>query len=275
MKRLIIVPIIFILLIGCKAKTEEIPPKTEGYRDVCALALDTIIPALDKRLTELVGGYNETAQEPLSLTYYSFFDRYLPLTRELCEDERVLSALHESYSSYDGGASVMRTAENEYQMTLDTYEGEILLKCRYRPLDGAIQCVRYKNGEALDFFDFVPLENNRYAIANGTTMAILTYENGLVTEALYARMKYSYSADEEVYDSDIRRLNYPEDSFFAMESIDEGTILAREDDLMQLTEMDSEGLKIRLCIPQYLYDENHTFVKRDWVWQDELIINAE
>ncbi|MDO4564173.1 MAG: hypothetical protein Q4C04_00985 [Clostridia bacterium] len=274
MKKYLCLILIFItLMAGCK--TVEKSEAQPGYREALAFAKESLIPALDEKLNGLVSAYNGQSGETLAVSYYSFYDPYLPLTSGLCEDERVIAALQDAYTSLHSEASVIRRADNLYEISFSDDEKEVLLTCEYRPSDGAIQCLRYIDGEFEAFFDFVPLGGDRYAVCSSDTMAIVAYSGGEITSALYAKLKYSYTANEEIYDSDIRRLRYPEDSFFRAATIDESAIWDRKEDLMHISEWDGNSLRVSLCRPSYVFDENHTFVKREWEWQDDVTITGE
>lgn len=267
MKRLLCVLFVLLSLIGCNEKTEEI--EVPQYRDTHELAFGKVIPDMNAALTSLA-----SAEEELYVSFDSFNSPYLLLCQRLCEEDAQLQTIQESLRQLDSAATIEKPSPNQYKISFNQNGKQIDIVCNFKSETEAIRCVRYIDGSISEFFEFIPLDANRYAIQNEDGRALVTYEGEGIARVVVGRMKSSLSVDPDLYSSDIRLLDANTDSAFESTTLDDSWILAKKDDMMQLAIFENNQLTLQLCTCSYEIDEKRENLGRKWQWQDEIVIQA-
>jgi len=200
--------------------------------------------ALDKLVNKAVILHTKTlpADDPKTLAFLTFSmvgSADLSFTAMLNEDQTQIDAVIQTWASYGcTDVKISHDKPHDYTMT-GTRAGmdePFAIHCIYAPEKDSLSLVDKNGKELLEFFEYVPLGNDRYAFQTLYERAILTFRDGKITSLVYSLKPRS---NESAYGPDTDNI-FPDGT----EADDAWVIAAGKDAFEQWIVYDGKKLQI-------------------------------
>ena len=174
-----------------------------------AARIEVMRQALAKRIEKSVILHAKTLppEEQQTLSFISFSlagSADLSFTAPLCEDQAKIDAVIDTWTAY-GCTDVKISHEKPHSYTMTGkragMDDPFTLRCVYSPEQDAVSLLDTSGKELLEFFECVPLGNDRYALQTLYERAILVYKDGKITSLDYSlkprSREFAYDPDTD------------------------------------------------------------------------------
>ena len=204
--------------------------------------------------------YNDPAY--LSVLYMPFLSIDMALTSSL--SDTVSSATIEMLYSFFGYKDIVFEikAPGEYVITGQDEDDGVELKDLASYSNGGIRYSHLVDGKVTEFYEFIPLGNDRYALQSLTDRAIVTYKDGEITKMIHSETRHETDWDTEqpttwsvYYDPDT-------ESIWGKTQLDDSWVLEKQDGIHSVYEI-SEGNLTVSGFKKKSYGEDATFEPMD------------
>lgn len=186
-------------LMDAKARADEawsdakdgVSATTTNYAEAYAL-MDSMRGAMQTLLDQAVTRNNnahpgDDPQNTDSVIALVFGSIKMAFTSTLSEDEAARDAILPALDMMGmKGAKAVRNAAHDYTMTgTDARGGALVLSAVYDPASGALRMTAAVDGKHSEFFEFVPLGGDRYALQSDRERAVVTFRDGKLLSFTY------------------------------------------------------------------------------------------
>lgn len=191
--------------------TKKAPVVVSSANDYAGayLQIDAINKAVDELVTKSILLYDKSAPEDKRIgdvfiagSLISSMD--LAFTSGLKEDQTQIDAVAQVWQMFGcTDVKISHDAPHNYTLTgkragLDT---SFEIKCSFSPGTGSLRIIDKDGGEVVEFYEFVPLDTDKYAVQTLYARAIVEYKEGKIGSFVYTTNKtdkslaYNYEAD--------------------------------------------------------------------------------
>lgn len=232
---------------------------------------DSIIDLLQKKIGDIIEVNNKKLQDAGG-EYYNdpayMIVSYLPFLT-LSTDPIMFSAgtpvstLELSYSYMGHEDAKIEQDGNQYTVTYkdSDSDGEYVNKkvMKFDPQTISMSYVSYRNDEVVNFYEYVGLGNDKYALVDTRDRAIVTCKDGEILTALHASNIYDEDWETGELSKESAVNVYPDDSIFG-KTVDDSWVTQHEADgaIERLYNFDGSTLKITGMKTDYDWESGET-----------------
>lgn len=164
--------------------------------------IEAIRTALDKLINKSVLLYCKTlppdeAQKTASLNISPISSGDLAFTGTLCEDQTQIDAVKQVWEMFGCTDFILKhNAAHDYILTGKRagVDAKFEIRCVYFPDTGALRLVEKDDGEAKEFYEFIPLGADKYAFQTLYERALVEYKDGKIISFVYSQNKRTKSS---------------------------------------------------------------------------------
>lgn len=180
----------------------------KDYAGAC-IQIEIIREAFDTLVNKSVLLYDKSVAEDARIeaayiTFTLISSGDLAFTSSLSEDQIQIDAVKQVWEMFGvADMKIVHETANDYVLTgkragLDT---SFELHCMFDPATGSLRLTDIDGGQAIEFFEYVPLGGDKYAFQTLYERAIIVYKGGKITSFVYSLNKrnneYAYNADAD------------------------------------------------------------------------------
>ncbi len=196
--------------------------------------LNTIVTDHNARLEkENPAGYFSDPSYLMMFLYLPFVSIDMALTAAVTDDidPYVFATAYRILGVEDAQLTVISSGNYKITYTMQDRDNEGKTKSVEQLLRYESESIRYEqriDGELDEFYEFIALGNDRYALQGITDRAIVTYKDGQITEVLHSVNKYEMDYDTRMPKEGSVFYDPEADSAWGRKDLDENWVLALE-----------------------------------------------